>query len=122
MSEEASSGVDDGRTTWSMAEKARRGIAIGFNSRRGNAEVKYQYHGLVPQAEAPRPLSAGKTLARKADNSGQIGTLDCQKKVSIETVKARPTSAPNSPAGMIVRVRRVHLASFVAACVRKYKQ
>lgn len=84
--------------------------------------MKYQCHGLVPQAEAPRSLSLGKTLDRKADNSGQIGIFDCQKKVSMETVKARPTTAPDSPAGIIIRVRRVHLASFVAAFASRYRQ
>ena len=75
------------------------------------ADVKYQCQGLTPHADAPWPSALGKTLARKAESSGQIGMEDCQKKVSIETVRKRPTKAPPSPAGMrIVRIKETRVA------------
>lgn len=78
---------------------AIRGKETGFRRRRGRAEVKYQCQGLVPQAEAPRLESAGKTLENKAESSGQRSLDDCQKNVSIGTEMARPMMAPKRPAG-----------------------
>jgi hypothetical protein len=71
----------------------------GFKRRRGNADVKYQCQGLVPQAEAPRLESEGKMFERKPESSGQRGVGDCQKNVSIGTEIARPMRAPKTPAG-----------------------
>ena len=76
-----------------------RGTANGFRSRRGRADVKYQYQGLVPQAEAPSLGSEGKTLERKAESSGQSGVDDRQKNVSMGIERARPMTAPKRPAG-----------------------
>jgi hypothetical protein len=106
----------------SMVEQTSNGRATGHRSSRGSADVKYQCQGLVPQADAPRLSCVGKTFEKNAASSGQIGLSACQKKVSMVTVRARPTSAPDSPAGTIVRVKSVHRASFVIAFASRYKQ
>jgi len=67
---------------------------------RGRADVKYQCHGLVPQPEAPRLSSLGKTFDRKAASSGQRSLRDCQKNVSIETVNSRPAIVAVKIAGI----------------------
>ena len=76
-----------------------RGRDKGLRRVRGRADVIYQCHELVPQAEAPRLESDGKMLERKAENSGQRGPDDCQKKVSIGTERRRAMEAPMMPAG-----------------------
>ena len=73
---------------------------MGFIKSRGSADVKYQCHGLVPQAEAPLQSFWGKTLDRKAVSSGQRSILDCQKYVSTATVNIKPAIPPLKAAGM----------------------
>ena len=68
--------------------------------------MKYQYQGLVPQAEAPRLSGDGKTFAMKATSSGQSALEEFQKKVSNGTEMRRPTTVPVRTDGMMARRRR----------------
>lgn len=78
----------------------------GLTSSRGRADVIYQCHGDVPQAEAPRPPLDGKTLDIKPANSGHKRVRDCQKNVSMPTVRMRPTMVAARMAGMhVVRTK-----------------
>lgn len=61
--------------------------------------MKYQCQGDVPQAEAPRPPFDGRTLDRNAASSGQSSDRDCQKNVSMLTVKRRPATVAERMAG-----------------------
>lgn len=76
--------------------KSRRS---GLRKSRGIAEVKYQCQGDVPQAEAPRLPSAGKTLDQNAASSGHSHVGDCQKKVSVGTVQSSPATVAEMAAG-----------------------
>ena len=87
------------REVWTSGKRVS-GMASGLRKSRGRAEVKYQCQGLVPHAEAPRLLSFGNMLERKADNSGQSGPEDCQKNESIGTVNMRPIVMPDRRDGM----------------------
>jgi len=72
----------------------------GLRRSRGRADVKYQCQGDVPQAEAPMPSSFdGRTLERNAASSGQSSLLDCQKNVSMLTVRRRPATVAERMAG-----------------------
>ena len=72
-----------------------RGLAVS----RGNADVRYQCQGDVPQAEAPCEPGGGNTFERNAAASGQRRRCERQMKVSIDTVKASPATVAVRRAG-----------------------
>ena len=70
--------------------------------------MKYQCHGDVPHADAPRLSLDGKILDRKAASSGHNRVRDCQKKVSMLTVRRRPAIVADRIAGRkTVRTREM---------------
>lgn len=89
----------DGRSVVVVKPHGIRSNRTGLRRSRGNADVKYQYHGDVPQADAPRLSRDGNTFDKNAASSGHRRVRDCQKKVSMLTVKSRPAIVADRMAG-----------------------